>query len=71
MLATVVSTVATAYFQLRELDLELEISKQTLVTRQESLRISGCVQPMEWLQRWSSVRPNSWSILARATIPDL
>jgi multidrug efflux system outer membrane protein len=39
VLATVVSTVATAYFQLRELDLELDISKQTLATRQESLRI--------------------------------
>jgi multidrug efflux system outer membrane protein len=39
VLATVVSTVATAYFQLRELDLELDISKRTLATRQESLRI--------------------------------
>jgi len=39
VLATVVSTVATAYFQLRELDLELEISKRTLATRLESLRI--------------------------------
>ena len=39
ILATVVSAVATAYFQLRELDLELEISQRTLATRQESLRI--------------------------------
>ena len=39
VLATVVSTVATAYFQLRELDLELEISQRTLATRRESLRI--------------------------------
>jgi multidrug efflux system outer membrane protein len=39
VLSTVVSTVATAYFQLRELDLELEISRRTLATRQESLRI--------------------------------
>jgi outer membrane protein, multidrug efflux system len=39
VLATVVSTVAAAYLQLRELDLELEISQRTLATRQESLRI--------------------------------
>jgi outer membrane protein, multidrug efflux system len=39
VLATVVTTVATAYFQLRELDLELEISQRTLETRRESLRI--------------------------------
>lgn len=39
VLATVVSTVAAAYLQLRELDLELEISRRTLATREESLRI--------------------------------
>ena len=39
VLSTVVSAVATAYFQLRELDLELQISRRTLATRQESLRI--------------------------------
>lgn len=39
VLSVVVSTVATAYLQLRELDLELDISQRTLTTRQESLRI--------------------------------
>jgi len=39
VLTVVVSSVATAYLQLRELDLELDISQRTLVTRQESLRI--------------------------------
>src|SRR5439155_5439676 len=34
---TLVSDVASAYFNLRELDYELEISKRTLGTRQESL----------------------------------
>ena len=42
--ATVVSTlvgdVATAYFQLRELDLELEIAQRTLASRQASLRLA-------------------------------
>ena len=39
VMLTLVSDVATAYFTLRELDFELEISRQTLVSRQESLRI--------------------------------
>lgn len=36
---TLVSNVAAAYFQLRELDLELQISKDALASRQESLRL--------------------------------
>jgi multidrug efflux system outer membrane protein len=36
---TVISNVATAYFALRSLDLQLEISKQTLASRQESLKL--------------------------------
>jgi multidrug efflux system outer membrane protein len=36
---TLVSDVATAYFNLIELDTELEIAKNTLATRQESLRL--------------------------------
>jgi outer membrane protein, multidrug efflux system len=39
VITTLVSDVATAYFNLRELDVELEIEKRTLATRQESLRI--------------------------------
>ena len=35
--ASLVANVATAYFQLRALDSELEISKRTLASRQESL----------------------------------
>ncbi|MFZ0661848.1 MAG: efflux transporter outer membrane subunit [Acidobacteriaceae bacterium] len=37
---SVVSNVATAYFQLRELDLELEISEDTLASRKYSLRLT-------------------------------
>jgi multidrug efflux system outer membrane protein len=36
---TLVSDVATSYFNLRELDFELEIAHRTLTSRQESLRI--------------------------------
>jgi len=40
VLSTLVANVAGAYFQLRALDLELEISKRTLNSRQESLRLT-------------------------------
>jgi outer membrane protein, multidrug efflux system len=38
--ATLVSNIASAYFQLRELDLELEIAHRTLASRQESLKLT-------------------------------
>jgi multidrug efflux system outer membrane protein len=40
VIRTVVGDVASAYFQLRELDLELEISRQTLESRRDSLRLT-------------------------------
>ena len=40
VITSVVSSVATAYFQLRELDLALEISRRTLASRQDSLRLT-------------------------------
>jgi outer membrane protein, multidrug efflux system len=40
IISSLVSDVATAYFQLRELDLELEISRQTLASRRDSLRLT-------------------------------
>jgi outer membrane protein, multidrug efflux system len=40
VVSTLVGNVASAYFQLRALDLELEISKRTLDSRQESLRLT-------------------------------
>jgi multidrug efflux system outer membrane protein len=39
VIVTLVSDVASAYFQLRALDLELEISRRTLAARQGSLRL--------------------------------
>jgi outer membrane protein, multidrug efflux system len=39
VLSTLVANVASGYFQLRELDLELEISKRTLADRQDSLHL--------------------------------
>jgi outer membrane protein, multidrug efflux system len=40
VISTLVSNVASGYFQLRELDLELEISRQTLSSRQDSLKLT-------------------------------
>jgi NodT family efflux transporter outer membrane factor (OMF) lipoprotein len=40
VVTTLVSDVASAYFNLRELDYELDISTRTLTTRQESLRLT-------------------------------
>ncbi|HEU4767126.1 MAG TPA: TolC family protein, partial [Pyrinomonadaceae bacterium] len=39
VITTLVSDVATAYFSLRELDYELDISRRTLTSREESLRL--------------------------------
>jgi len=44
VMATLVANVATAYFQLRELDLELEISRRTLGSRNESLRLTQTLE---------------------------
>jgi multidrug efflux system outer membrane protein len=40
VISTLVSNVASAYFQLRTLDLELEITQQTLKSRQQSLHLT-------------------------------
>ena len=71
VISSLVSNVATAYFQLRELDLEMEISKQTLSTREESLRLvkvrqqGGVVSMMDVRQSEELVYG------AAASIPDL
>jgi multidrug efflux system outer membrane protein len=40
VISTLVSNVAASYFELRALDLQLEISKRTLATRQQSLQLT-------------------------------
>jgi multidrug efflux system outer membrane protein len=40
VISSLVSSVAAAYFQLRELDLQLEISQRTLNSRQESVQLT-------------------------------
>ncbi|HXN23194.1 MAG TPA: efflux transporter outer membrane subunit [Candidatus Dormibacteraeota bacterium] len=40
VISSLVASVASSYFQLRELDLELDISKRTLASRSESLKLT-------------------------------
>lgn len=44
VLSTLVSNVATAYFELRELDLELDIARRTLASRQQSLKLTQTLE---------------------------
>ena len=44
VVATLVASVASAYFQLRELDLELEVSRRTLAARRESLELNRTLE---------------------------
>ena len=44
VMAALVANVASSYFQLRQLDLELEISKRTLATRRDSLDLTKTLE---------------------------
>ncbi len=44
VIGTLVESLAAAYFQLRELDLELEIAKRTLRSRQQSLKLTTTLE---------------------------
>lgn len=44
VLDTLIENIAAAYFQLRELDLELEIAKRTLSSRQQSLKLTTTLE---------------------------
>ena len=71
VMTSLVSNVATSYFQLRELDLELEISKQTLSTREESLRLVK-VRAQGGVTSMIDVRQSEQLVYgAAANIPDL
>lgn len=71
VISSLVANVATAYFQLRELDLQLDISKRTLAARQDSLKLTqtladgGAVSLVDVRQTEQLVET------ASAAIPDL
>jgi multidrug efflux system outer membrane protein len=71
VIASVVSAVASGYFELRSLDLELEIATRTLATREESLRLTQ-VREQGGATSLVDVRQAEQLVFgARATIVDL
>lgn len=71
VITSLVADVTSAYFRLRELDLELEISKRTLLSRQESLRLVK-LQEQHGATSMLEVRQAEQLVFTAAgTIPDL
>jgi outer membrane protein, multidrug efflux system len=71
VLATVVSSVATAYFTLRELDSALEVSKMTLAARQDSLRLTSVLAKSGSASALDVRQSEQLVYTAAETIPDL
>jgi len=71
VISTVVSDVASAYFQLRELDLELEISSQTLASRRDSLRLTQLLADRGATSLLDVRQAEQLVFGAAASIPDL
>jgi multidrug efflux system outer membrane protein len=68
--ATLVANLATAYFQLRELDLELEISKRTFDSRNQSLQLAQTLE-QHGINSLLDVRQSEQLVYTAATeIPD-
>src|SRR4051812_13958024 len=68
---SLVSDVASAYFQLRELDLELEISRQTLASRQDSLGLTQMLADHGATSMLDVRQAEQLVFAAGASIPDL
>jgi multidrug efflux system outer membrane protein len=67
---TLVADLATAYFELRELDLELEISKRTFRSRSESLQLTQTLE-QHGINSLLDVRQSEQLVYTAATeIPD-
>jgi multidrug efflux system outer membrane protein len=67
---TLILNVATGYFQLRTLDLELEISKRTLASRQESLKLTQTLESGGSTSLLDVRQAEELVTTAAATIPD-
>jgi multidrug efflux system outer membrane protein len=69
--STLVSDVAAAYFQLRELDLELEISRRTLASRRDSLQLTQTLANGGATSMLDVRQAEQLVFTAAGTIPDL
>jgi multidrug efflux system outer membrane protein len=71
VLASVVSSVATAYFTLRELDWALDLSKSTLAARQNSLQLTNVLAKHGSASALDVRQSEQLVYTAAETIPDL
>jgi multidrug efflux system outer membrane protein len=71
ILSSVVSSVATAYFTLRELDLALDVSKETLAARQNSLQLTNVLAKNGSVSALDLRQSEQLVYTAAETIPDL
>jgi multidrug efflux system outer membrane protein len=71
VLSSLVANVATAYFQLRALDNELEISKRTLASRQQSLNLTQVLESHGSASGLDLSQAEQLVYSASETIPDL
>jgi outer membrane protein, multidrug efflux system len=70
VMATLVANLATSYFQLRQLDLELEISRRTLSSRGDSLKLTQTLEE-HGINSMLDVRQSEQLVYTAATeIPD-
>jgi multidrug efflux system outer membrane protein len=71
VISSLVANVATAYFQLRALDSELEISKRTLASRQQSLQLTQTLESHGGASGLDVSQAEQLVYAASETIPDL
>jgi multidrug efflux system outer membrane protein len=71
VISSLVANVATAYFQLRALDAELEIAKRTLGSRQESLQLTRVLETHGGASDLDVSQSEQLVYTASETIPDL
>jgi outer membrane protein, multidrug efflux system len=71
VISSLVANVATAYFQLRALDNELEISQRTLASRQESLKLTNFLESHGSNSGLDVSQAEQLVYTASETIPDL
>ena len=71
VVSTLVANVASAYFQLRAFDLEIEITQRTLASRQESLRLTKLLADQGAASMVDVRQAEQLVYVASATLPDL
>jgi outer membrane protein, multidrug efflux system len=71
VLSSLVANVATAYFQLRALDSQLEISNRTLASRQQSLKLTQLLETHGSASGLDVSQSEQLVYTASETIPDL